>query len=373
MKKRRQFTPEEKSKIIMELIQGEKTLSEICSTYEIHSNQILRWKKQFLDNMVNAFKGADDKAHKEQQQLEAEKEALLKKIGQLTIEVDWLKKNLASNKSVEERKNMLEPDFRKICIKRQCELLQINRTGTYYQPKPKDGSQILLMQLIDLIHMKHPYYGSRRMVEELKGLGYEVNCKRIQKYMRLMRLKIHYPGPNLSKRNRQHKIYPYLLRNVPITRVNQVWGVDLTYIPMPKGHMYLFVIIDWYSRTIIDYQLSNTLECDFILRCLKRGFTKAKPEIINSDQGSQFTSNDYISLLKEQEIKISMDSKGRATDNAITERFFRNIKQEKLYLYAYETVGELRALVDEYMDFYNRERKHQSLDYQIPYNVYMAA
>lgn len=266
-------------------------------------------------------------------------------------------------------------DFKctEITLKRQCELLNITRTSIYYRPKPINHYEMVLKRMIDEIHLKHPYYGSRRITHELKESGFPVNRKRIQRYMRDMRLKIHYPGPNLSKRNRIHKVYPYLLRGLNINRKNQVWSVDITYIPMPKGHMYLFAIIDWYSRTIIDYELSATLDTYFITNCLKRAFEKAKPEIINSDQGSQFTSNDYINLLKSNDIKISMDSVGRATDNAVIERFFRSLKQEKVYIYEYRNPRELFVLIKEYIHFYNHERGHQTLNYQKPYNVYTAA
>ena len=260
-----------------------------------------------------------------------------------------------------------------IALKRQCELLSVSRTSIYYKPKPGNHYVMVLMRKIDEIHLKHPYYGSRRITKELKVLGYPVNRKRIQKYMRQMRLKVYYPGPNLSKRNRMQKVYPYLLKGLTINQKNQVWGIDITYIPMPKGHMYLFAVIDWYSRLIVEYELSPTLDTYFVTQCLKKAFSKAKPEIINSDQGCQFTSNEYIDLLKDNGIKISMDSVGRATDNAVIERFFRSIKQEKLYLYEYETPRELYVLVKEYMHFYNHERMHQSLNYQKPYDVYTAA
>jgi putative transposase len=260
-----------------------------------------------------------------------------------------------------------------ISVKRQCELLSISRSTAYYTPKPGCMFEVLIKTRIDRIYTEHPYYGYRRITAVLQKEGYTVNHKRVRRYMREMGIYVIYPGPNLSKRNKAHKVYPYLLRNLPITRANQVWGVDITYVSMPKGWMYLFVIIDWYSRCIIDYELSNTMETGFIIETLQRAFKKAIPEIINSDQGSQFTSNEYIDLLKENHVRISMDSKGRATDNAITERFFRNIKQEKLYIFEYSTPRELRSLINEYIHFYNFERPHQSLDYEYPYKLYTAA
>jgi putative transposase len=270
---------------------------------------------------------------------------------------------------------MVEFELKGITLSRQCELLSINRTRIYYEPVQGPGGAYkhLLIKLIDQIHTEHPYYGSRRITALLKRSGYDVNRKRIQGYMREMGLVVYYPGPNLSKRNRLHKVYPYLLRNMIIDKPRQVWAVDITYISMPKGHMYLFAIIDWYTREIIDYELSNSMDTAFIIKCLSRAFEKFTPEIINSDQGSQFTSNEYIELLKGHGIRISMDSVGRATDNARIERFFRSLKQEKLYIYEYETVKALRTLVQEYIQFYNLVRGHQSLDYMTPNEFNMAA
>lgn len=255
-------------------------------------------------------------------------------------------------------------------------MLSVNRSRVYYKPKengPGAAFKYIIIRLIDQIHTEHPYYGSRRITKLLNRMGYEVNRKRIQKYLREMGIVVFFPGPNLSKRNRMHKVYPYLLRNLTVDRRDQVWSIDITYISMPKGHMYLFAIIDWYTREIVDYELSNSLDVSFVSKCLKRAFKTRKPEIINSDQGVQFTSNEYISLLKSESIQISMDSVGRATDNARIERFFRSIKQEKLYIYEYETVQELSVLISDYIKFYNYERLHQSLNYLTPYEFSMAA
>lgn len=270
---------------------------------------------------------------------------------------------------------MIERELKGLSLSRQCELLSINRTRIYYTQSPGPGcgyKQVILRQ-IDQIHTEHPYYGSRRITAVLIRRGHNVNRKRIQGYMREMAIVVYYPSPNLSKRNRQHKVYPYLLKKLAITRKNQVWSIDITYIPMSHGHMYLFAIIDWFTREIVDFELSNSLDTTFITTCLKRAFEEAMPEIINSDQGSQFTSNEYINLLKSEGIRISMDSVGRATDNNRIELFFRSLKQEKLYIYAYESVNELKTLIQEYMKYYNTERPHQSLGYATPAEVSKAA
>jgi len=280
-----------------------------------------------------------------------------------------LKKNLASNKEHAERAAMIEWDNKNITLKRQAELLSINRTSLYYKPVGIPDEEIALMHEIDRIYTKWPAFGYRRITAKLKELGYTVNRKRVQRLMRKMGISAIFPGPNLSKRKKMHHTYPYLLRNLEITHPNQVWGVDITYIPMKNGWMYMFAVIDWYSRCIVAWELSNTLDTAFITRCLMKAFSKAKPEIINSDQGCQFTSNKYIELLKSNDVKISMDGRGRATDNARIERFFRSLKYEKLYLMEY-TAEDIHKAIAEFVREYNHERPHQSLDYRHPADIY---
>jgi len=255
------------------------------------------------------------------------------------------KKNLVSNESVESRKAMVEPEHAAtITIKRQTDLLSVNRTSVYRPTKEQRESDenVQLMHRIDEIYMQHPYYGYRRMTRVLRDQGFLVNRKRIRRLMQLMGLEAVYPKPNLSKRLHAAYTRPYLLRGLSINRPNQVWGVDITYLRMGKGFMYLFLIIDWYSRKVIDYELSSTLEKGFVLRCLKRAFGRCKPEIMNSDQGSHFTNKDYLELLEKADVKVSMDGKGRATDNSRTERFFRSLKYECIYINEFEDPRALR-------------------------------
>lgn len=216
---------------------------------------------------------------------------------------------------------MVERDHAEISIKRQADLLSINRTNIYRPVKEQRENEenVQIMHRIDEIYMKHPYFGYRRMTWFLREQGFEVNRKRVRRLMQLMGLEAIYPKPNLSKRLHAKYTRPYLLRGLTIDRPNQVWGIDITYIRMGNGFMYLFNIIDWYNRKIIDYELSNTLEKDFVLRCIKRAFSHCKPEIMNSDQGSHFTNSDYLELLEKAEVKVSMDGKGRATDNSRTD------------------------------------------------------
>lgn len=263
----------------------------------------------------------------------------------------------------------------KLSIKHQCDLLDLPRATAYYHSKAPTGpaqEEIDTKNAIDRIHYEEPSYGCRRIRNELKKLGFNIGRKLTRRYMEEMGIIAFYPGPNLSKRDVKARTYPYLLRGVPITRVNQVWGIDITYCGTPSGFIYLVAIIDWYSRFIVGYALSNTMQSDFVIRAVKDAIkTHGAPEVINSDQGSQFTSKDYIDCIKSYEtIKISMDGKGRATDNAKTERFFRSYKWERLYLECPETVLELKQMTKTYINRYNWNRGHQSLNDQIPASVY---
>lgn len=260
-------------------------------------------------------------------------------------------------------------------IKRQCELLDFPRSTAYYQNAKIQPSsdEIAIKNAIDMIHFKEPSYGVRRIKNELHKLGFtKVGKRLVRRYMQEMCIVAFYPGPNLSKRDKKARTYPYLLRNLKINRPNQVWSIDITYIGTPTGFVYMVAIIDWYSRFIVGWSISNTLQTDFVVRTVEEAIkTYGKPEIINSDQGSQFTSTAYIECIKSHEtIKISMDGKGRATDNIMIERFFRSFKWERLYLLYPETIREVKEMTKAYMERYNYERGHQSLDYQTPNDIY---
>lgn len=230
---------------------------------------------------------------------------------------------------------------------------------------------MFIMKRIDEIHTAHPTWGSRTIKKIInRDDDKKVNRKRIQRLMRLMGVRTLYPKPNLSKRYHKQYVRPYLLRNLDITYPDQVWGIDITYIRMKKGFMYLFIIIDWYSRCIVDYELSSTLEKTFVMDCLKRALSKKKPAIINCDQGSHFTNPDYIELLEQNEVKISMDGKGQALDNVRTERFFRTLKYDLIYINDFETPRELRHELRSYMDEYNTYRPHSSIEDRCPMDAY---
>ena len=258
-----------------------------------------------------------------------------------------------------------------LSIKRQCELLDVPRSTFYHVPKPVSEEELALMKLIDCCHLKHPYYGSRRIRDWLEDEGYRVNRKRVQRLMRTMGLVASYPKRNLSLANQAHKVYPYLLRNLTIDHPNQVWATDITYIPMARGFVYLVAIMDWYSRCVLSWRLSNTLDTSFCVDALNEAIELyGTPEIFNTDQGSQFTSEEFTDVLKAHDIRISMDGKGRWVDNVFVERLWRSVKYEEVYLKAYDNMSDARVSLGIYFDFYNTERRHQSLGRRTPDSVY---
>lgn len=265
---------------------------------------------------------------------------------------------------------MIEKEHPTLSVVKQAKLLDINRSSIYYKPVGVSSEELTFKRRIDEIYTKHPYYGSRRITASLKREGFNINRKAVQRHMREMGISGVCPGPNLSRRNHKHSIYPYLLRDVPITHPNHVWGIDITYIRLASGWMYLVAIIDWYSRFIVSWELSSTLDIDFVLRAQKQALARATAEIANSDQGSQFTSPRYVEVFKRAGTKISMNGKGRALDNIYTERFFRSLKWEEVYLKEYQNPRHARTEIAKYINFYNHERPHQELQYHTPAEVY---
>ena len=254
---------------------------------------------------------------------------------------------------------------------RRCQLLQVCRSTAYYRPEPVSTQDLLLMRLIDEIHLQWPFYGSRRVRDELQTLGHRVNRKHVQRLMRQMDLRALYPRPRTSQPDKGHKIYPYLLRDLTIDRPNQVWATDITYIPMAKGFMYLVAIMDWSTRRVLSWRLSNTLDTDFCIEALDEALQRyGAPQIFNTDQGSQFTSEAFTGVLKNNGIEISMDGKGRWVDNVFVERLWRSVKYEDVYLRAYETPLDLRAALARYFECYNTRRRHSGLDRRTPDAVY---
>lgn len=258
-----------------------------------------------------------------------------------------------------------------LSIRRQCQLLSLNRSGLYYVKEPESRGNLAVMEAIDRQYLETPYYGILKMTKALRDQGFHVNHKRVQRLMRQMGLTAIYQKPKTSQRNRQHAVYPYLLRNLAIERPNQVWAADITYIPMSHGFVYLIAILDWHSRFVLGWRISNSLHGDFCLEALKETLEKyGTPEIFNTDQGSQFTAQSWVDCLQAQGARISMDGRGRFLDNIFVERLWRTVKYEDIYLKRYETVSELKMGLAAYFRHYNHQRPHQALNYQTPAEVY---
>jgi putative transposase len=258
-------------------------------------------------------------------------------------------------------------------VRRQCELLGLNRSSLYYGPAGESAEDLRLMRRIDEQYTACPFYGSRRMTAWLVEQGEEVNRKRVQRLMRAMGLEAIYPKPRLSTPGKGHKIYPYLLRGVTIERADQVWSADITYVPMTSGFMYLAAVIDWFSRYVVAWRLSNTLDGSFCLEMLEEALRSGKPEVFNTDQGVQFTAAAFTGRLETAGVVVSMDGRGRALDNVFVERLWRSVKYENIYIRGYEAVPELHWGLGRYFGFYNDERLHQSLGYRTPAAVYRGA
>lgn len=266
---------------------------------------------------------------------------------------------------------MVEANHPQLSLVQQCKLLGINRSTLYYQPVEPSAEELTLLKLIDQQYLKTPFYGSRRMAAYLREQGYPINRKRVQRLMHQLGLQAIYPKPKLSQANPEHKVYPYLLRGLEIVRVNQVWSTDITYLPVLKGHFYLVAIMDWYSRKVLSWRVSNTMDVQFCLAALEEALSRyPKPEIFNSDQGAQFTANAFTERLKHSEVRISMDGRGRCHDNIFIERLWRSVKWELIYLKAFEDGQHLVQEVKDWFNFYNQIRPHQSLKYRTPDEIY---
>ena len=272
--------------------------------------------------------------------------------------------------STAEKKEFIERNHRDLSLTKQCELLSLSKGAYYYEPIPMSPYNLMLMDLLDNQYLETPFYGSRKMKQCLLHKGHKVNRKRVQRLMRLMCLKAIYAKKNLSVRNQAHKIYPYLLKGLNINHPNHVWCSDITYIKMSKGFVYLTAVMDWYSRYVLSWRISNCLMATFCVDALDEALKRSHPEIFNVDQGSQFTSEDFINVLRGNHIQISMDSKGRYYDNIMVERLWRTIKYEEIYLKDYQTVRDVEHSLKDYFHFYNTRRYHQSLKYKTPKEVY---
>ena len=352
---------------------GEKELNVLAVENDIQPNLLRNWKKEFLANASLAFDNKrEDNLREKLAEERKEKAEYAKKVGQLTMQVDWLKKNLKKLSDLTTRVNLVRnlSTTKELPVSTSVKLLGINRTSVYYEVLPVSQEELECKSVIDHLHTDNPTWGARQMSAQLKLRGYQVGRRKAGRYMREMDITPIYPKMNLSKRMKQAKVCPYLLRNAVIDRSNQAWSIDITYIPMKHGFLYLTAIIDWYSRCIVGWDVDDTLDTTMVINACKKAFKVAKPLIINSDQGSQFTSDKYIEFIRDNGIRQSMDGKSRWADNIMIERWFRSFKYEEAYLTEYANLKEAREAIGRYIYTYNFERCHQSIGNKRPAEVY---
>jgi putative transposase len=267
---------------------------------------------------------------------------------------------------------MVQREGRGLSIRRQCQVLSLHRSNLYYEPRPVSSEELALMHTIDETYLRYPFLGSRGMAETLRRQGHPINRKRTRRLMRLMGLESLAPKPNLSRSHPEHRKYPYLLKGIDVTRANQAWATDITYIPLALGFVYLVAIIDWYSRAVLAWRLSNTLDVGFCVEALNEALSNwGSPDIFNTDQGAQFTSETFTDVLKAKGIQISMDGKGRCLDNVFVERLWRSLKYEEVYLNPYDGPREARGGIGRYLGYFNDERPHRALGGRTPMEVYV--
>ena len=370
---RRNFSAEFKTNLILQLLKGEKELNVLAVENDIQPNLLRNWKKEFLANASLAFDNKrEDNLREKLAEERKEKSEYAKKVGQLTMQVDWLKKNLKKLSDLTTRVNLVRnlSTTKELPVSTGAKLLGINRTSVYYGGIPVSEEELECKSIIDHLHTDNPTWGARQMSAQLKLRGYQVGRRKAGRYMREMDITPIYPKMNLSKRMKQAKVCPYLLRNAVIDRSNQAWSIDITYIPMKHGFLYLTAIIDWYSRCIVGWDVDDTLDTTMVINACKKAFKVAKPLIINSDQGSQFTSDKYIDFIRNSGIRQSMDGKSRWADNIMIERWFRSFKYEEAYLTEYANLKEAREAIGRYIYTYNFERCHQSIGNKRPAEVY---
>ncbi|WP_237062293.1 IS3 family transposase [Loktanella sp. M215] len=367
MSKRKQHAPEFKAKVALEALKGEATVSELASRFGVHPTMINQWKRALLDGASGVFERGGRKTPVID---EDQVRDLHAKIGELAVANFFFGKK-AQTLGREVRRSMVERDHPDLSIGQQCALLSIPRSSFYYMPQGETEQNLALMRLIDVQFLETPFFGVRQMTWHLRNEGHAVNEKRIRRLMRLIGLMPIYQKPNTSKPANGHKTYPYLLRGLRVERPNQVWCVDITYLPMRRGFLYLVAIMDWHTRMVLAWRISNTLDADFCVDALNEAIYRfGPPDIMNSDQGSQFTSFAWTDRLRRSGVRISMDGKGRYLDNIFIERLWRTLKYECVYLHVWETGSQARAGVRTWMGFYNHRRPHKALGGQPPAVVY---
>jgi putative transposase len=385
-KKGQTYTAEQKAKIVLELLKEERTINQIASEYQVTVKSIQNWKRQFLENASLAFDTdkVTNQYKKQIEQLKDENDALAKTLGKTTVKMEWAVGKLKSLDLIS-KKALIESKHKKLTIKEQCKLLSISRSSYYYTPKPISLKDIKILHAMDEIYTDNPEYGYRFIHAQLKDDGYKIGNNRVLKYMGILGIQAIHPRKKrlTSIKDKEHKIYPYLLKpywektskktkTVKVDKPNEVWSGDITYIRVNGGFMYLAAIIDWHSRAILSYKISNSMDATLATEVLQEALDKyPKPKIFNSDQGSQYTSKEHTDILKSYNIEISMNGKGRSIDNIMIERFFRTLKHNNIYINDYKTIKELKEGIKNYIHKYNFKRFHSSLNYKKPMNVYL--
>ncbi|MFC5359422.1 IS3 family transposase [Azospirillum himalayense] len=365
--KRKRYSAEFKAKVALEAIRGELTVSELVAKHGVHQTLINAWKKQAIEGMSGVFSGKAEVAAASHQ---GEVEKLHALIGQLVVERGFFAQGLRSM-SVGRRRELIEPEHPQLSITRQCALISISRSSYYGPAKGEPAANLGLMRLIDEQFLETPWYGSRQMTRHLRRHGHEINRKRVRRLMARMGLQAVYQRPKTSVPHPEHKIWPYLLRDLSIDRPDQVWCSDITYLPMRRGFLYLVAVMDWATRRVLAWRLSNTMDVEFCLEAVEEAMARhGRPEIFNTDQGSQFTSPRFTGLLTAAGIRVSMDGRGRWMDNVFIERLWRSMKYECVYLHAFETGSEARAGIGRWIDYYNSDRPHSALGGKTPDEAY---
>jgi putative transposase len=384
-KKGQTYTAEQKTKIVLELLKEEQTVAELASRYKISSASILKWKKQFLENASLAFDvGGATKAYRDEiEDLKVQNDDLAKALGKATIKAEWASGKLKSL-DFDSKKSLIESKHKNISVSEQCKILGISRSSYYYKEVPMSQTNIKLLHKIDEIATDNSEYGYRYIHQQLLEDGYSIGKNRVLKYMGILGIQAIYPTKKklTSIKNQDHKIYEYLLKpywsrtgrtkQVYVPTPNEVWSGDITYIRTNNGFMYLAAVIDWHTKAILAYKISNSMDATLATDVLQEALAKyPKPKIFNSDQGSQYTSHEHTELLKQHDIQISMNGRGRSIDNIVIERFFRTLKHGNIYISDYQSIKELKEGVKAYMHKYNFKRFHSSIGYQNPMNYYL--
>jgi len=382
--KRKVYSADFKAKLVLEVLESEDTLNSIASKYGILPKNLQNWKKQFMENISLAFdKSTVVKEYKNEiEALQKDKDELAKKVGNLTMEKDFLEGKLVSLVSSKVRKTFIDAKH-ELSINKQCEILHIAKSTLYYKPTKRFSSKedIEMLNALNDIYSEFPYYGTRRLVTALENKGFKVGRKLVKSAMLYMGIKALYPKHKTTQPNKEHDKFPYLLKEfkndnnqVIIDTPNKVWSTDVTYIKLEKGFVYLAAIIDWNTKKILSWKLSNTMDISLTTGVLNEALALyPRPEIVNTDQGSQYTAKAHVDILKKHNIKISMDGKGRSIDNICIERFWRSIKYEEIYLNDYKSISELRYSIDNYMKKYNSKRLHSAIGNKTPNEVYYQA